>query len=531
MLKFTMNSLLKILIFFTLISFVFTFEELNCIGFLLYFTMFLLVFGYEIFSYNIIKKRFLNYAIFRKNSKIKPFLSGNLSHSVSSFIKALFFTTILIINFSNINNYIFLYIFIALPLIFIITKFIVMKKLMREFRMANYSLKKVIIYISSTVSTIVFMIFFINFMLYKNVNLSEIFILKTINTQCVLINEILAVNSFIENIQNFLYTTIQKQFAKIIVLIIFSFNYFVFFIAIMHIYSFLFTKKDKKNSFKFGYFLQTIFVLAFGVLIFFLTSFLNQNYENKLQSEQIILNLKNKINIAISQNLMNTKNAIDIYIDQIYELSIDKAVKNIADFEYAWYSDYVKLYHGAIDKNASIFYKNKFDDIIKSSFPVNLNDDITNIILLNLDNLKKDISNIANENAIKYDTTKIISIIDMQSYELKFGINSVLTLGGITALKTGAKLAAKSGAKLALKSSTSLSAGTSGALCGPASIVCVPLLAITTWFGFDYVISKAYESLNREEFETELKAELMNQKENFKALLYQNIDRLYFKFI
>lgn len=525
-----MNLLLKILIFFLLISFIFIFNQINCTAFLLYFILFLLMLSYEIFSYSIISKRFLNEAMFRRKSKIKPYLSGNFRYSISSFIKALFFTFIMVLNFANIDNYRFLYIFIVIPLIFIITKFIIMKSLMREFKMSNYSLKKAIIYISSTFSTLIFMLFFMNFIWTKDISLSEIFILNLKSSQCILINEMLTINGFIENIQNYIFTLLQTKIAKIIVWVAISLNYFTFFVAITHIYSFLFTKNDRKNSFKFGYFLQTIFILAFGVLIFFLASFLNENYENELRSKQILLNLKNEINGAINRNLTNTKNYLDIYIDQIYETSIDKAVKKIADFEYAWYSDYVKLYHGAVDKNSSNFYQNKFENIIKDSFPSDFNETITNIVVLNLDNLKKDISKIQQESTMDSNTSNILNIIDMQSYKLKFGVNSILTIGGIAMLKTGAKLAAKSGAKLALKSSTSLGAGASGALCGPASVVCVPILAITTWFGFDYVISKADEKLNRVEFEAELKIELMAQKANFKALLYQNIDELYFQF-
>lgn len=525
-----MNLLLKILIFFLILSFIFIFDQITCTAFLLYFILFLLVLSYEIFSYSIISKRFLNEAIFRKSSKIKPYLSGNLRYSISSFIKALFFTFITVLNFANIDNYVFLYIFLAIPLIFIITKFIIMKSLMREFKMSNYSLKKAIIYISSTFTTVIFILLFINFIWGKDISLSEIFILDLKNSQCILINEILTINGFIENVQNYLFTLLQTKLGKIIVWVIIGLNYFAFFVAITHIYSFLFTKKDKKYSFKFGYFLETIFILAFGVLIFFLASFLNETHENELKSKQILLNLKNEINSAISQNLTNTKNSLDIYIDQIYETSVDKAVKKIADFEYAWHSDYVKLYHWAVDKSSSNFYQNKFENIIKDSFPTDFNETITNIVVLNLDNLKKDISKIQEESTVDSNVSNILNIIDMQSYKLKFGVNSVLTIGSLAMLKTGTKVAAKSGAKLALKSSTSLGAGTSGTFCGPASIICVPILAITTWFGFDYVVSKADEKLNREEFESELKAELMAQKENFKALLYQNIDELYFQF-
>ena len=97
---------------------------------------------------------------------------------------------------------------------------------------------------------------------------------------------------------------------------------------------------------------------------------------------------------------------------------------------------------------------------------------------------------------------------------------SVAITGKIAAKATG-KIAAKSALKLGSKAASTTAAGAIGLICGPAAIVCAPVLATLTWFGTDAIIITADEHLNRSAFKAQIYNMINNQKSKLKNSFQQ----------
>ena len=93
-------------------------------------------------------------------------------------------------------------------------------------------------------------------------------------------------------------------------------------------------------------------------------------------------------------------------------------------------------------------------------------------------------------------------------------------VGSAITLKIIAKSLAKTNAKLAASATT----GSSGVVCGAGAIVCVPVLAVATWFGFDYIFAKGDEALNRADFERQIYNQILQSKNEFKNSLNSDIN-------
>lgn len=130
-----------------------------------------------------------------------------------------------------------------------------------------------------------------------------------------------------------------------------------------------------------------------------------------------------------------------------------------------------------------------------------------------LQHLKSDI-----EHNIKSQQLKISAIVTIS-------VAAMLTkvIASKIALKASSKMVIKSSAKLATKGATTGAAAASGALCGPAVIICSPLLATVAWFGSDALLLEADEYMHRDAFKKEIIASIDEQKE----ILKRDYKRLY----
>jgi len=84
------------------------------------------------------------------------------------------------------------------------------------------------------------------------------------------------------------------------------------------------------------------------------------------------------------------------------------------------------------------------------------------------------------------------------------------------AIKAYSKAAIKSSSKLATKGVTTGAAAATGALCGPAVVICAPVLASVAWFGSDAIIVQADEYMHRNALKKEIIASIEHQKEVLK---------------
>jgi len=132
-----------------------------------------------------------------------------------------------------------------------------------------------------------------------------------------------------------------------------------------------------------------------------------------------------------------------------------------------------------------------------------------------LERLKKDI-----EHNIKTQQIKITAVVSI-------GIAAMVAkvVASKVALKATSKIAIKSSAKVATKGASAGTAALGGTLCGPAVVICSPLLATAAWFGSDKLLLEADEYLNRDAFKKEIIASIDHQKEVLKA----DYKRIYIK--
>ncbi|NLW05531.1 MAG: hypothetical protein GX029_09960 [Pseudomonadaceae bacterium] len=93
--------------------------------------------------------------------------------------------------------------------------------------------------------------------------------------------------------------------------------------------------------------------------------------------------------------------------------------------------------------------------------------------------------------------------------------------------KTSTKIASRIGAGIASKAATSGAAGAAGGFCGPAALVCGPVLAISAFIGSELAINAIDEALNRAEMEEAMLQDFQRlvdqQLEEAKALVLDDL--------
>ncbi|MBQ9876958.1 MAG: hypothetical protein IJM31_07770, partial [Campylobacter sp.] len=240
--------------------------------------------------------------------------------------------------------------------------------------------------------------------------------------------------------------------------------------------------------------------------------------ESKKVSEFI-----NEFNATKTSAKNITINALNAYIDSVFENGARLVAKKTADFNYSAMSDYLVLFHGVVDKNSTKFLNDKFTQFLNESFPQDFNQNIEKLVISGISEYEKNLNsllvktsgnlsfdlNITNEFLLQNKLTRV------QGSAMGAGF-----VGSAITLKIIAKSLAKTNAKLAASATT----GSSGVVCGAGAIVCVPVLAVATWFGFDYIFAKGDEALNRTEFERQIYNQILQSKDEFKNSLNSDIN-------
>ena len=541
-----MNLALNILSFISLLVFIFFAKFLSNSVILVFFAFWVFIIQREIFSYIYFYKIAKNRAFYKKFGFLMKLFSGKNITQILSFFSAFILAFSLILNFLNLSKLDFVFIFIILPTIFIFFRIFTLKILKNELKNPILASKKWLIIITAIVA--VFLNFFINLAIYDKqeiINLNFFEFINSLNPNSVfnssIINEIYVYSFYIDGLN----TWLANKFS-IFILLFLSINKFIFFVAILHIFSSVFNKKVK--IYKFGYFINTILILFYIYLIFFLAFKLEkigENLQNKetwtqksfefilKTGEKITLDLQNSQKLVsdinqTTQNLMqNTVNSVNNYIDGVFDSSAKMAAKKIGDFNYSAFSDYLVLWHSVIDGDSTTFLNDKFNKFLNESFPTNFNENIEQIIALNIEKYEKDLNLIFKniDNKIDFNITNVDFMQNKMARVQNSGIGASFVGGGI-ALKMATKMLAKTNAKLA----ASATAGESGVICGTGAIVCVPALAVATWFGFDYLFAKGDEMINRDDFERQIYDEIVKNKIILKNSLNSEIKALFNNF-
>ncbi|SFV55997.1 hypothetical protein MNB_SV-6-1635 [hydrothermal vent metagenome] len=235
------------------------------------------------------------------------------------------------------------------------------------------------------------------------------------------------------------------------------------------------------------------------------------------------------IDNGLHTSIEHINTTIDKRVEELFKPVYDK-IDTFLDFHYSVIGEYTELGLAATGK----IEESIKDRLFGSQFDKSLSKTTLHIesrFISELDAHKKLI-----ENHITQDIDKELNINLLNT--LKRDINSsistqknkIATMLGIgvsykvivatLSTKLAAKLSSKLAIKGAVKGGSKLGAAgigaATGAICGPAAIVCSPLLAITAWFGTDAILVTGDEYLHRDEFKQEITQSIDQQKQSLK---------------
>jgi preprotein translocase subunit YajC len=278
---------------------------------------------------------------------------------------------------------------------------------------------------------------------------------------------------------------------------------------------------------------------------------LKENYEEVVKYTTIIKELPDrsikealennatlaKIHYDLENQTQSLDKIIDTYINGAFGV-IYRNIDSFLDFHYSVIGEYTELGAMATGKIEQSIQKRlfpkEFDEqiqglnrIIAKEFKAHsqkhlafmdktLTKDIdTTLNAEVLERLKSDINHHIKTQQVKISAVVTIGIAAMVAKVVASKI----------AIKAYSKVAIKSSTKMATKGATTGAAAATGALCGPAVVICSPILATAAWFGSDKLLVEADEYLHRDQFKKEIIASIDQQKEVLKA----DYKRIYLK--
>lgn len=526
----------RIVFFVSIFYFISAFDTLNCYAVGGFIGLFYLLFWVEIYSYKFVFKRVFNRAILQKDGLFYRVLKGKISSFFKSALLALLLCVSFVLNLIILNRAEVVIIATISPVVFWLVKFVVVGKLSKEIRFSQCSLKPLIIAISTFLFCVIYAFVFVKF---EALNLGIVEFLNqskiTLSLQCAFLNEAYAYIFYLQKIIFWIQNHFLGEY-KFILFVLLIINQFLFFTAIFHLNSLFFSARvfAREGS----YFLKTILFLAYIMLAFIAASF-SFDKESKTHTSNVEKTVKLIVGGQIfdtnetlakelieykfaSKNLhlQNTKDELNSYIDKVYESGAKEFARQLADFKYSVMFDYLVLWHGVFDSNKTSFLNSKIDEFIKESFPQDFSQNMLFMIENGASKFQNDLGNRVNF-TLKMDGN--LSLPKLDNTRLKLSSGFAGTTLGLVTLKTLGKALPKTSAKAASVAGTS----SSGVICGPAAIICVPAIGIATWVGFDFLFAKGDAVLNRDEFEKSVINQMMSEKNSLKDELNLALDELF----
>ncbi len=504
--------------------FIINLKSLNLASFVLFYLLFSLVIFSEIYGINLVRN-LLKVRAFYKGS-LRVLLSGRVVVFIRSITMSFLLGFSVVFSALSLNKFEFLFISFAFLPIFLIVKFMIFKFSYKNLKFAKILSKNITIFISS----------FILCLIWATLNLTPISTSQTLFDYLALnsvdrsfsvdfINELYAYSFYLNSTSSWLIN--EYKITGIFLIII---NKFIFFSAILYLISFISTQNSQKT----GYFLGAILTLAYINLAFIVANSLNftppikqSKTENLVKivlagnkelllSKEKVVKLEEELNLIKDENLRLTKSEISRFIDEYYESGAKILAKKVGDFRYNFFTDYLILWHGVVNKNSKEYLENKFSEFISDSFDPNFGSNLESLITRGIERYSKNL-----------DTNLTLNLSHDFSTTRDFNTSLKLTAATLVASKVLGKVALKSAAKVGSKAALSGSLALGGVVCGPFAPLCSVGFGTATWFGVDYAVAKGEESLNRDEFEAKIYNDLMLSKERFKEEIFNQIDQIY----
>ena len=271
------------------------------------------------------------------------------------------------------------------------------------------------------------------------------------------------------------------------------------------------------------------------------TSIIEQFLFETISSDQVKNNLNNskeKINKNLNKELKFIYKTIDDEIDSVFNSVIDNNLESFLNFHYSVIGEYSELGAMASGKIGKTIEKR----LLGSDFTKKITSSTENIGTAYNNSVQNHLLHIhqlaIQDVDMKLNSSTITAINDdikrnMGLQGSKIGAILVARImpkiAKVIVVKLSSKAAAKIVAKTSAKSAAKLAAagggGLAGGWCGPAAIVCSPVLALGAWLAVDVAIVSGDEYFNRDEFRSEI-IKLLNQQRD---VLKQEYKSLYFK--
>ena len=273
------------------------------------------------------------------------------------------------------------------------------------------------------------------------------------------------------------------------------------------------------------------------------TSFLGKLFLETVKSDQVKKNLdssKIQINNNLNKELKLIYKKIDDEIDPVFNSVINNNLEPFLNFHYSVIGEYSELGAMASGKIGKTIEKK----LLGSDFIQKITSSTENIDTVynnSVQNHLSHINQIATQNVdMKLNSSTIASINNdiKRNMGLQGGKVGAILVARIMpkivqvivvklSSKAAAKIAAKTSAKSAAKLAAAGGGGLAGGWCGPAAIVCSPLLALGAWLAVDVAVVSGDEYFNRDEFRNEI-IELLNQQRD---VLKKEYKTFYFKLL
>ncbi len=324
-------------------------------------------------------------------------------------------------------------------------------------------------------------------------------------------------------------------------------------------------KNAKKSKIFWRYFWITIVVMAAIFIALNVTASKKLNEMSSAKREAklglILKDFKQKfpefVKMTEALNEQSVKQ-IQQSINQEIEIAYSPLygqIDNLSDFHFSVtgeYSELMTIIFGNIDTilNDKIFRPVKFDEKLDKALN-NINNESLLIVQKQLNQMKSQIKNDINLNSDEIDFlfTNMLKLTqeDMKTRFKSYSNNLFKGMGlgvgvgagalmakiiskkisKVVATKIATKVAIKGGAKLAGAGAGVLAGSSTGLLCGPVAWLCSPAAAvvggIVGWFATDKIVVEIDQYYNEEEFKSEIKNLIDQQKESTK----RSINKIY----
>lgn len=526
---------------------------------------------HEIFSYRSASKYALHDGLFHEHSLLKHWLSGKTVLTVKSLIFAFILTLIILLHVSFLDNLGVLTLLVGI-LTFLAIKKIALPLFARELRYGENTAKVWLFWLNALVMSVfhTLLLFWWHTPFIPAASLRHVLVQANYNpvVQCALLEDIHALAYYLHLIKTWALGTLlhgDAFWTGLAFLSLSTFGYMVFFFALSHLYSWVFSPPSSPlpKALKPGYFILTLLLLAYLTGAFYaagmfanhpataplfktISQDLSQETTRRVAAPTRVVRLylgekemfipledlpKIREEIARYKHtlLTQTHDVLSVHTQEAFAASQEAIVTAFANWYYSALTDYALLLAWASTGSVDVAIERKFEEIFATHFPKDFHEKTqamfhametqfqqhltTTLASYQLTTTAPVlVSPLATDDF--YDAFAKLHARSLERVSLSAGFSALSltalgTLAGKTAIKTAGKTLTKSATSVG---AVLFGAGT-GLSCGPFAVVCSPVFALSAWIATDYGFAKVDEALHRDALEEDIQNALTQTRD------------------